>query len=288
MTTLAIAAWHNRPDLLMEQVLTYNAAFNGDVIHLIHVNSDFQTQFWDEAKTKGVSFDAMGNIHFVQQPLRTYYAGILHAFIHCVQIAIRRNFAFEHVYFHTSSDLMARPDFDKHIRQFDIGLAQQHSIEVQFVTDPRGDTHVLLPHGHKDFWKERLHKDKRIVPVLRSMGTKTLRKSRAEGSFFRRDLFFEIMFPLLSHIGIREMYAPENAYPLEEYMFAQCVEFYCERHKVRRAPHAVVTTNGPKRLATIQDISALAAKDGRYGIKRFSDEIDSPERDHVRKLLGIR
>ena len=47
-----------------------------------------------------------------------------------------------------------------------------------------------------------------------------LRKSHAEDCFFRRKVFFEAVYPLISSMSLMEMSTAPSAYPVEEYLLS--------------------------------------------------------------------
>lgn len=287
MVTLAISTWHANPKLLKEQIINYNAAFSGEIVHMININSDFSAKFWTEANSLGIDFQEFGNVYFTERPARTYYAGVAHAFFLAVQDAIRRKISFDYIYWHTASDLMVKPGMNRFIRKFDIGFAKTKGQLLEYEMDENGVELAVLPQMVDSAWKRSITKDRHVGAALRAMGASRLHKSRSEGCFFSRDVFFEIMYPLISNISIREMNSPENPYPIEEYMFAQCVEFFCERNAVRRTEHVIVTSKNEKQRASIEDIESILEIPNKFGIKRFESDISSPEREYIRKTLTL-
>jgi len=287
MTTLAIATWHARPQLLEEQIVSYNAAFEDDVVHLINVNADFHDSFWREARDLQVDFKKYSNLYFLETPVRTYYAGVAHAFFIAVQEAIRLNINFDYIYWHTSSDLLIKKGIANYIRNFDVGFGKSHGVDLGYKVDHRG---YLLPnfdHPDPSAWLKAISEDPQIAQVLKAMNLPKLHKSRCEGSFFSRQVFFELMYPLTMHVSVSSMASPPKAYPLEEYIFAQCVEFFCQRNVVKRAPHVVSTSAAPKNIATIAEIEKSFKSADKFGIKRFTNELNSDERNLVREYLNL-
>jgi hypothetical protein len=288
MTTLAIATWHAKPQLLEEQILHYNASFDGDVTHLININADYKDSFWDEANNLGVNFSKYKNVIFFENPVRTYYAGVAHAFLIGVQEALRRKINFDYIYWHTSSDLLIKPGLGEFIRRFDIGFGKSNGVPFQYRKDHRGEVLPKFDIDSPSDWLTAISEHHQITPALQAMGMDRLHKSRCEGSFFSREVFFEMIYPLTSNISVKEMSSPPKPYPMEEYIFAQCVEFFCKRHEIRRTSHVVMTSRAPKNYATLEEIKLVISNSEQFGVKRFSIDLFSPERTFVRNNLGIR
>lgn len=286
MVTLAVSTWHANPALLHEQISNYNIAFDGDIVHMVNINSNFISKFWSDASTKGIDFRKFDNLHFVEIPKATYGAGVAHAFFYAVQEALKRRIDFEYIYWHTSADLLVRRGINKFIRKFDVGFSKSIGQRLEYKTECIGVELVVLPDAVESVAVTSICKDPYIASALRAMGGDRLYKSRSEGSFFARDIFFELMYPLVSNISIREMYNPQNPYPIEEYLFAQCVEFFCERNNVRRTEHVILTSKNERQRVTIKEIDEVLARGNKFGVKRFDNNLLSPERDYIRKLIS--
>lgn len=287
MVTLAVSTWHANPELLREQILNYNSGFSDNIIHMININSDFTEKFWADANRLSVDFHEIGNVYFTERPCRTYYGGVAHAFFTSVQDAIRENIKFDYIYWHTASDLLVKPGMDRYIRKFDVGFTKTRGQPLEYQTGEGNIEFPVMPQMADSAWKKAISNDQYAGATLRAMGADKLYHSRSEGCFFSRDIFFEIMYLLISNISIREMNRPEAPYPIEEYMFAQCVEFFCARNTVRRANHVIVTSRNERQRASIEDINAILETPNKFGVKRFDFDLASPEREYIRKLMNI-
>lgn len=287
MQTLAVSTWHEAPHLLLEQVNNYNAAFEGKVIHLININRDYQKNFWADAERKNINFDKVENVFFIEPPAKTFYCGVAHAYLIMVQYAMKMNFKFDYIYFHTSSDLLVKRGIDTHIRNHDIGFGKAGYFEIKYRTDHRG--HVLLDFGQENLDPQlsSISLDPAFARVTQATGMEKLYKSRSEGCFFSRETFFEVMFPLTSNMSAWEMQSIPKPYPIEEYLFAQCVEFFCDRHNVRRTAHVIETSRSEKFMASISEIDDVISRPDKFGIKRFDMNLDSEPRQHIRRSLNI-
>lgn len=280
MTILCVTNWHQYPDRLVEQLHNYNAACEGDVIHYVNVNAHFADKFFAAAAKKSIDFSAIPNLRFVEPPVPTRWASIMHAYFQAVLQAMRDGVAFDYVYFHTSADLIVKPGLNRHIRQFDIGFGRSWNIPFTM----EGGRMVFEATDNPQL--QAIATDP-IVPVfLRDSGFSGLHKCRAEGCFFRRALFFEVLFPLLTHWSLQQMATLEHVYPQEEYLFATCVEQYCLRYKVKRCRHAIMTSKNEQQQATLEDMAEVQRQKHIFGIKRFAQNIDTPARSHALSLVG--
>lgn len=287
MAILAVTNWHNHPHLLRDQIKTYNAAFDNDVHHVVNINANFTQKFWDDAKNLSVDFTDFSNLHFSDPAVITRQMGIAQAYFSAVMFALRENIKFDYVYFHTSSDLMIKKGANEYIRKFDLGFGKAAGRPFEYKVLDNGRSAVVIP-GATDtiFYYPILHHE--VLPAfLKAVGLPKFYKSRAEGCFFKREVFFEVMYPLLAHMSILDMERMENPYPIEEYLFAQCVEMFCARNDCKRARHLVSTSTNEKQMATIEEIDAAMANGDIFGIKRFQPKLDAPERVYARQLLGI-
>ncbi len=279
-----MSVWHNHPELLVDQIESYNAAFDGDLIHCININALFEQSFAAEVEKKGVDFSRFGNVHFTSFNVPTAWAMITQAYFHAVLDSIMKGRRFDYVYFHTASDLLIKHGANRHIRKHDVGFAKSPGAQFTLKTT-EGRTFADVETEAQAF-REAMRLDPRLPAVLQGMGVDRVYKSRAEGCFFRRDLFFEIMYPLLCHTSIADMADLPKAYPIEEYLFATCVEFFCSRHKVRRTRHVVTSSTKEKGRASVEEMEEVLANPLLFGIKRFSQALDDPQRAYARQLLA--
>lgn len=134
-------------------------------------------------------------------------------------------------------------------------------------------------------FRDAVRADPMLAPMLRALGMDTLHKSRAEGCFFRADLFFEIMDPLLAHRSLADMRDMTMVNPIEESLFAICVEFYCKKHTLRRARHVVAMSKTEKQIA-MEEMQQVLADPQLFGIKRFLPSLDDPLRVRARQLVA--
>ncbi|MFC7706491.1 hypothetical protein ACFQXB_20225 [Plastorhodobacter daqingensis] len=287
MTVLAVSTWHKRPDLLVEQINSYSVALDGDVVHMINVNTDFEEEFWRDAESLGIDFSKCGNVYFAERPMRTCYGGVAHAFFNGVLEAQRRNLKFDYVYWHTSSDVMIKPGAMRHIRRYDLGFKSSAG-RIFHIETSEGRDRVVFPDAPESRWLRAISADPKSARTLASMGMPRLYKMRSEGSFFRRDIFFEIMYPLLANMSMHEMPSePKDAYPIEEYLFAHCVEFFCQRNSVRRAHNLVFTSRSADKIISPDEVEQVLLSEDLFAVKRLSSDLDAPDRLLARKTLGL-
>jgi hypothetical protein len=284
MTILVVSNWHERPDLLLEQLDSYDAAFDGDLIHCVNINHETAPDFHAEAARKGIDFGRRGNLHFTTATVRTGWARVAHAFFQAVLDCMRHKRSFDYVYFHTASDLMIRPGANRHVRGFDLGFGRSGGSRVQFLT--YGGVEYADNETNSLAFRAAMRRDPRLARLLRSLGLDRIHKSRSEGCFFRRDIYFEIMYPTLASMSLADMEGLPGAYPIEEYVLATCVEEFCARSNIRRTRHMVHTSHNEKNRASVEDMDAVRATADQFGIKRFDPDIDHPVRDYARKLLA--
>lgn len=283
MTILVVSNWHEKPELLVEQVRNYNSAFDGDLLHYVNLNAELEESFWKDSASKSIDFSEFSNLSFLRPAVPTAWGRVAHAYLRAVLAAMKDGRKFDYIYFHTSADLLLKRGVNRHIRNHDIGLGEAWRAKAVF--REVGGREAVEAASAKGF-EEAIRADPILPQMLRGMEVGHLYKSRAEGSFFRAELFFEIMFPLLSFRSVTEMGSMEKAYPLEEYLFTTCVEFFCARHRVRRARHLVLTSRAPRELATPEDLEAVLADPGLFGLKRFSPALNDPLRVRARQLLA--
>ena len=293
---LAVTNWHADPACLIQQLESYNIAFDDDVFHIVNINTELAERFWKDAEVQGVSpRTAVPNVAFVEPGVRTAWASVMQSLLAGVQHAIRQNIDFDYVFWHTSADLMIKRDANLHVRNFHIGYADydwgvggSDPYPLSYAKNDEFGDHIALDPTEPalEWFVEAMAKDPRAAGFYRDLGLDTLYKSRCEGSFFRRDLFFEIVYPLLLHVSLRDMEALDPVYPMEEFLLAQCVEFYCARNeKVRRTSHLVMTPEREDQYVTETDLQ-IAMEDTRiFGIKRFIEDPRAPIRALARKML---
>jgi hypothetical protein len=287
MPILCVPNWHSRPDLLLQQILSYNIAFDDDIVHVINVNSNFSSFFWEDSQKKEIDFFSLNNVYFVDPPVETKKHSIVQAYFGGVIFALKRNINFDYIYFHTASDIMIKRGAGIHVRQFDVGFGSSRPSKFTYEPLQDGGVAVKVAGASGSTQLAAIAHDRKIPTFLRSLGSDAWYKSRAEGCFFRRDVFFEIMYPLVTNFGMDYMTALDPAYPIEEYLWAQSVEFFCARHKVRRTRHMVTTSHNERNHVSIIEMDTALRDPNVFGIKRFTQVANSPEREYARKLLAI-
>jgi hypothetical protein len=295
---LAVTNWHADPACLMQQIESYNIAFNNDIYHIVNINTDYAERFWMDAEVQGVSpRTAFHNVSFVEPGVKTAWGSVMQALLAGVRQALRQHIDFDYVLWHTSADLMLKRDANLHIRNYQIGHADfdwgvggSESFELKYTTVGKGEGEESIALDPSDpsleLFVDAVAADRRLPAFYRSLGLQELYKSRCEGSFFRRDVFFEIVFPMLLEVSIRDMEALDPIYPMEEFLLAQCVEFFCARNPgILRTSHIVMTPEREDQYVTEEDI-AIAMEDSRiFGIKRFIEDPYAPIRAYARQTL---
>ncbi|WP_444882619.1 hypothetical protein [Microbulbifer sp. PSTR4-B] len=254
------------PELLMQQILTYNHCFNGDLFHLIHVSTEFEGALTGKSGKKN-SILEQENVYLFNC-VDTRRGMIFHAMLQCVLEAVRIGVKFEYIYFHTSSDLLVKNDLDVYIKNFDVGATRPHIL------------------SENDHWYEKIIDNKKSISLLNAMNIDRRLKVRSEGCFFRREIFFEMIYPLLTHLGSTNIAEVAN-YPVEEVELSWAVEFYCARNTVKRTGGVVKNLVGRNRVASVEDIDSVASEDGVFGLKRFSSNRFDAARARVFELLGL-
>lgn len=169
MTILCVSTASGDANLLRQQILTYNKCFDGDVFHIVHLSNEFNDRLDVNPIIKKSILD-LGNIHLFNR-VKTAYGVIFHAMLQCVFEAIRLGVQFDYVLFHTSSDLMVGSGVNKYIRKFDIGAAKPHFM------------------ARNGFWYDKAVNYKKSELLLTALDSDKRYKARAEGCFFRRDIF---------------------------------------------------------------------------------------------------
>jgi len=283
MTVLVVSSWHQRPDLLVDQIDSYNRAFDGDLIHWININVNFKEKFYLEMQKKNIDFSKFTNVYFAQSNSNTAWGLIAHAYLRGVLENIMNGRNFDYVYFHTASDLMIKGGINRYIKDYDIGFGR--AVDYKYSILSSGDHDVVDVIDPYLPFREAMKCDRKFLGFLKSVDAKIVKKSRAEGCFFRKDIFFEIMYPLLCHYSLDDMENLPMAYPIEEYLWSICVEKFVARHNVRRARHVIMTSRNEKQRASIEDMAEVLANPNLFGIKRFGGLLDDPVRVHARQLL---
>ncbi len=293
---LAVTNWHADPACLIQQLESYNIAFDNDVFHIVNINADLAERFWMDAEVQGISpRTAVPNVAFVEPSIKTEWCSVTQALLAGVQCAIRQNIDFDYVLWHTSADLMIKRGANLHVRNFHIGHADydwgvggSDPYPLTYAKRRDGSEYIALDPVEPalELFVEAMAKDGNAAGFYRSVGLDTLYKSRCEGSFFRRDLFFEIVYPMLLHFNLRDMEAIDPVYPMEEFLLAQCVEYYCARNeRVRRTSHLVMTPEREDQYVNEQDLK-IAMEDTRiFAIKRFIEDPRAKIRALARKML---
>jgi hypothetical protein len=277
---LAVMNAHDRPDLLAAQIRNYNAAMNGNVIHAVNINSKLEQQFWHSAKELNIDFQAFGNVMFNTPSVETGYGSILHAYLQTIMHALRQDLKFDYVYFHTPADLLVRRDVDAYISSFDIGFSDAYEY-------PFDEKHHFTLHHGKDRWVGPMSLNSGLFRFLDSLGHPVAHRVRTEGAFFKRHIFFEVLYPLLLTNGIEYFHKAPEPYPFEETELASCMEFFKKRHMIKRARNLirVVEDKQVNGIDTDDVVDALKQHD-IYGIKRPSNVLDSDVRRYIATLVG--
>ncbi|MCW8086203.1 hypothetical protein [Sabulicella glaciei] len=283
MTILVVSNWHERPDLLLDQVENYNIAFDGDVLHYVNINAGCAASFEESRSQAGIDLAGIGNLHFLNPAIPTQWGKVAHAYFQAVLAAMADGRRFDYVYFHTSSDLLIKPGIARHIRDHDLGLGKPWKTPATFET--RDGQEFIDAETTPEFY-DAIRADPLLAPMLRAMRMDSLHKSRAEGCFFRADLFFELVYPLLAHRSLADMRDMAAIYPIEEYAFSICVEFLCGKRTLRRAKHVIATSETEEQIATEEEMQQVLADPQLFGIKRFLPSLDDPLRVRARQLVA--
>lgn len=266
MTILCITVAHERPDLVLAQIENYNACFGGEAFHMVHVSAGFAASFESSQRSLGIDLEAPGNVHVFSR-VETRWGMIFHAMLQGVVEAARIGLRPDYYYFHTGADLLVRTGIAGHIRSFDLGAAAPHALSDQ------------------DYWIAQVNANPRLPVLLRSLGRDRPLKVRAEGCFFRRELFHEMVLPVAMTYGCTSL-AEVPEYPVEEIDLACAVEFYCGRHQVARTGNLVATSTAEGQVATTDEIDRLRSGSAHFGIKRFRPELSDATRAYVDRCLA--
>lgn len=264
MTILCVSTASADPILLRQQLVCYNHCFSGNVFHVIHVSKELDESL-SEAERELIN--SLGNVHLFTR-VTTKHGMIFHAMLQGVLEALRIGISFDYVYFHTSSDLLVKNGIDEYIRQFDVGATSPY-----LLTD-------------RDYWFGRVTKSLRSSEFLAVLGQKNRMKVRAEGTFFKKEIFFEIIYPFLTYFGSVDFNSIAD-YPVEEVEFSWCIEFYCSRNKVRRAKGLIKTLGGFEDYAGKNEIDRVREQDGIYGLKRFRRDRYDCSREYAFESIGL-
>lgn len=278
MTILAVSTWHERPDLLLAQIEGYNLSFDGDVVHMVHINSDFHDVFFADAEKQNIDFKKVGNLYFAESPRSTRYAVIAHAYMHSVNEAMRIGLKFDYIYFHTSSDIMFKRGAAKYIREHDVGL---YKAVAWNILGGHSSDRFRIDVKNPTKWLANIEKDKKAIFFYRTMKQEKIFGKRHEGMFFRKDIFFEAIFPLVSHYNIDEIENQIHVYPIEEFLFTQCLEMICKRYELKRRRNLIHSV----KTLSCEDLNEAYQNPGVFGIKRPSKILDSPERVLANEML---
>ena len=266
MSILCVSTASGSPELLRQQILNYNRCMNERLVHVIHVSEEFNSYLNSNLSVKK-SILQSGNVYLFTR-VKTKFGMIFHAMLQGVFEALKNNLKFDYVYFHTSSDLLFKKDLDLYINNFDVGSARAHIL------------------SENDYWYERVVSSKVSSELMASLELRNRLKVRSEGCFFRREIFFEMIFPILTHLGTTDIERVPN-YPVEEVEFAWAIESYCEKNKVDRVANVVRNLVGQKRVATVDDINAAEREHGVFGMKRFSSERFDVARKFLFDKVGL-
>ncbi|WP_226645097.1 hypothetical protein [Microbulbifer variabilis] len=266
MTVLCVSTASGDANLLRQQILTYNKCFDNDIFHAIHLSEEFNEYLYVNPSERKLLLD-IGNVHLFNR-VKTAYGVIFHAMLQSVLEALRIGVKFDYVFFHTSSDLMVKRGANKYIRMYDIGAAKPHFLNSNGI------------------WYEKAINFKKADALLSSLGSDKRYKARAEGCFFKREIFFELIYPLLTHYGSIE-FNDLARHPVEEVEFAWAIEFFCARNSIKRVDNLVKTLVGRKRIALLEDVESVAREDGVFGLKRFSSDRFDAARSYIFDSIGL-
>ncbi|WP_424135843.1 hypothetical protein [Roseomonas chloroacetimidivorans] len=276
MITLVVSNAHDAPDHLLEQAANYHWAFRGNLVQLVNINANTQERFWKEAQRDQVDFTSVPSLRFLPEPIGTEWGRIFHAFLGGIGFALRSGIAFDYVYFHTASDLLLKQGIDAYLPNYDLGFGKSHAMKQDMSASQASIS---------DFWSDAVTGNPRYMRFIRSLGQDASYKARAEGCFFSRQVFFEMIFPLMLTTSCEDLASMPQPYPHEEFELASLVEAYCRGRQVRRCPNVVVTAKRESQLATTEDIDAIIATPDRWGIKRFPIGQNDGTRLYVRQIM---
>ncbi len=280
MLVLAVSNAHERPELLAEQIENYNIAMNGNIFHIININSLYRDAFFEDANKKGISFDRFTNLHFLDRSLEAGYGRLAHVYLRGVQFALRLAINFDYVYFHTPSDLLIKRDVDKYISGFDLGFTKSYPY-------PFNEQRVFFDHVGRDHWVDAMSANALLFNLLEGLGQATAYRGRTEGSFYRRELFFELVFPWLLESSARDLVACDPPYPQEEAELVSCIEFMRARRSLKQADCLIkVYESNPGHIATVEDVIAAQSDPAVHGVKRLPLDLDSDVRQYIGRIMG--
>ena len=265
---------HERAEVIIEQIANIKH-FCPTCAIVLHISSGFN---WKDSKLTEKEFlsvvRSFDNVFINPVRLNTAYSEIIHA--HIANFEYVSNIVdFEYFAMSASNELFVR------------------------LMPPIGDCDLCANMGYSyvhlksDSWYKRVIDDEYIYKIVDYLGStkEDICKSISEGSFYRKELFKQIVDVINQIYPYEETFNQKRSIlAREEFYFSTIARILNKtaHFKIRQPNYTFVAWNNRSYLPTHEQIIEVSQgkMDGRYSVKRVLRNLDDPERIFIGTQIG--
>lgn len=265
---------HEKPDVVVDQIRNI-AHFVPDATIVLHLHVNFD---WGGAK---INFSEFDNVLVNPASTPTFWGNLHHAH-HLNFHFASRELEFTHFLIHSSSDLF--------VREGVAGYIDKHEAGLSLVSPMPSNNTPMFAEGDPVFQK-----------IMSEAGSKELWCSQIEGTFYKKELFAELVARIERHFDYRNTlpYVHEEIY-YPTIMSGLGIEFgdpYLLREDKENLPTFNPALVDMIRNGEVSDYHIVRWKLGRevdstvwhgenmYAMRPIPRVIDHPIRQHVRSIM---
>lgn len=263
---------HEKFEVVLDQVLNF-FHFNQDCAIVYHLSQGFNYNASLLSKDDFLeAISKIGNVFINPESVRTGGADIIQAHLSNFKY-IADTVDFEYFSMCSSNELFIKSGLTSYVSGFDCG------VEFLDVTSKKDRE-----------WESGLKalKDYELKKYLKKNGVDFFYGSHIEGSFYRKELFEEIVNEIESFYDYLKM---PFAYPREEVYFSTIVWIInLKKHPIKVFENGLFSWSRWKSLLDLKvwawDIGKLEKKSGVYSVKRVNRDINANLRMYLRQRYG--
>lgn len=262
---------HEKTEVIIDQIVNYNffCPYCGIVLH-ISKGFNFKDSFHNERDFFFI-LSQFENVFVNPERLDTGYADIVQTHISNFEY-VSKIADFEYFSLGASNDLFVRnmPP----IQNYDVNYSGN-----------------IFENMKNWAWYQHTLNDKYLADILNYFGAtiSDIRNSQIEGSFYRKEIFQEIVDVLKKFYNYQEVSRTERIiYPREEIYYPTLANILHKNLNNKKNNYTFVPWKDSNLLPTLQEISNIAAgnMEGKYSVKRVLREINDPARFRIGALIG--
>lgn len=265
---------HEKFEVVVDQVLNF-FCFNPNCAIVFHISQGFNYKGSSISKERFIDIiNGIGNVYLNPESVRTGLGDIIQA--HISNYNFIKNIAdFKYFSMCASNELFVKPGLYEYINKFDCGVK------------------LLDIDQHKfNDWTPgiKAKEDEVLTNYLKNKGIDKIYGSHIEGSYYKKDLFDEIVNEIAGFYDYKTM---SNAYPREEIYFSSVLwMIMLKKHDVKINSGGVFSYtrwNGFTNYKIwIWDINRLKNRDNLFSVKRVDRSIDARFREYARIRFGYK